>query len=698
MSIASDPALAPGNSSAEDRDKSHSPDVRAATGVIDAGGGDNSPGSVLWISAGTVLATALAAVSPLPTSFAASAEPALVRPTPGLLGWLWDALALALPVGERGVRGDFATLLLILAVAAAAGLLASRMYRGPGRGAAALAAPPVCAALLLAWTREPEALASAPATLGFTLLAIVGLAALVGARVRGRGMSLAVWVHGGAPTLAAALLWPRVGPVWAALWLVCAGWTTGENTPIWRRVLVAVGLGLTAIVVAWALSPGLSDSLWTWPWGQELRLRLDLGGPTRWAGRALLALALALALLLVPLRWRGGGLVLALVTLGLVLEDLRGSLLPAPALLVLLTTAACGWIWLAGSVSGPRWLARGSAGAATLVVLGLAATTVVPVSAPLATSRSEASLLALQQRGLIAPGDVLLAHDPWLAAAFAAAQRDEGLRPDVTVYAVAEVDPSSLSQRLAAWSRARRRVLSDSFSYAGRWQPAWALDSGPLFWFVGTAGAGEREFTDLREHSPDLTAASLAPAERARWERLHIERARHRRALGFPDEALLALPLADETLATLAQRVQMAKLSRLPATSGSELGPGAWPSAPPPASSVAEAGDLLRALGDGSAGSEQLAEAAELGLAEAFGALARWQLRAGEEEDARATLETLAAAPVLRPQLLAVCRWLRARARAEQAGALLTGATPAAGHAPEELGVRLAVLRGLASP
>ena len=676
------------------RDKPHSPPGPARSAADEADTGARATGSsglvteAASIAGGLVVAAVLVAVSPLPDSLVASAERAIVAPTPGPLGALWDALVLALPVGERGARDEFAVLLMILAVAASAGLLASRLYRGTGRGAATFAAVPVCAASLLVWSREAGA--DAPAALGFTLLATLGLVVFVGARVRGRGASAATWLRGGAATIAAALLWPRVGPAWAAVVFGYAAWTMSDTRRPGRRGLVTLAAVVVPVAVAGLLS--------TWPEGQDLRLLVDLGPVSRWSGVALLDLALALSLLLIaPLRWRGGGLLLTSLTTGLTIGDLGGRLLPAPAILVLIAVAGCGWIWLAGSVRVPwRWVAPLGVVAATLAILGLVLARFVPATRPAAQMRPEASLLALYQRGLIAPGDVLLAHDPWLVAAFAAAQRDEGMRPDVALHAAASVDSGRLSDHLAGWSRAGRRVLSDSFNYAGRWQSAWALDSGPLFWFVGTAGAADRDFTDLRDHSPELSV--LVPEERARWERLHLERARHRRALGHSDEALLALPFDVETLAALAQRLQLAKLSRLPAIAGSELGPGAWPAAAPPASTVAEVGDLLRALGDGAAGTQRLEEAAALGVPDAFGALARWQLRAGEDEAARATLAVIETTPVLRPQLLAVCRWLLARARVGQADALLTGLGPARGHATEELGVRLGVLRGLAGP
>lgn len=723
------PSTSPGG-----RDRPHSPGPTPAEGSAPDGARPaRASGEALPVGAGLVLAVVLAAASPLAgpaASWAGSAEHPPVVASAGALGAWWDACALALPLGERGVRGELAELLLVLAVAAAAGHLAFHLYRGTGRAPAAFAAVPVSAALLLAWLRDAGGsgagagsglggttsgvgLADAAAlpvvgALGFGLAATLACTVVVGAQVRGRGMAAADWIRGAAAILASALLWPRAGVGLAALLLGYA---------VWRRRPVAAGGGRRrALAVAAAAAPPLllgllalrtglfghvySDMSLGRLWHEELRVMADLGALPRWTGPGLLPPALTLLVLLVlPLRWRGGGLLLALAVLGLSLADRHGPLLPAPALLVLLAVAACGWIWLAGSVRArARLVAPLCAWAAAAVVMAGAAMVVATAPQPAAAGRPEASLLALHQRGLLAPGDVLLAHDPWLAAVFAAAQRDEGVRPDVELHAARDIDPARLSEQLAAWSRAGRRVLSDSFSYAGRWQAAWALDGGPLFWFVGTASVGEPGFTDLREHSPDLGDPRLQPEERARWERLHVERARHRRALGRPDEALLALPLSAETLAALAQRLHLAKLSRLPAAEGSELGPAPWSPAPAPANALAEAGDLLLALGDGEVGSEQLEEAAVRGVGEAFGALTRWQLRAGEEEAARATLAVMRSAPVLRPQLLAVCRWLLARTRATQAARLLAGLEPAPAHAAEELGARLAVLRGLASP
>lgn len=662
------------------RDKPHS-QARLATAAI---------------GLGLVAAAVLVATSPLPAATTSpppwwtSAEvPAVVAGA----GWPWDALALLLPVGERGVRGDLLALLLVLAVAAAAGRLVDRLYRGTGRTAATTVALPLTAALLVAWLHgRGGALAPAIPGLAFALLTTLGLAAVAGSRVHGHGVGPAAWVRGGGAALAAALVWPVGGAGFAAGLLAYAAWhRRADGGRGWRDLgLAALAAAPGAALMIWSLGHGAEDmSCATCSSGQSFADTLVALG--RIAGPALQGPALALLVLVVaPLRWRGGGLVLAgaagAVAVGCV-----------PAALVAVAVAACGWIWLAGGLR-QWWLARGVVAAASLAVLVLAAGVAGPrVVAPVAARRPEHAMIAVIQRGLVAPGDVLLGHDPWLVAAFAAVQRDEGVRPDVVLVAAADVEPERLGERLEAWRREGRRVLSDSFSYAGRWQAAWVLDSGPLFWLIGGADLGERSFTDIHAYTPDLEDPDLGADERVRWERLHLERVRHRRALGRHDAAAVALPLDEDGRAEVAQRVHLAELSRLPAALGSELGPAAWASAPPSASSLGEAGDLLFALGDGEAGAGFLERAAGRGATEAFGALARWYLRAGEEVAARETLAVMTD-PSLRPQLIAVCRWLLARARVERAALLLADVAPAPGFAPEELGTRLAVLRGLATP
>lgn len=683
-----------GLASAFGRDKPHSPSAGVTCGSAPSEGHPQRSLAPM-IGLGLVLAASLVAISPLPASPWGSAEHPAAPPTEAPLGRLWDALLLALPLGERGIRGEFAALLLALALAGAAGLLCARLYRGTGRPLAALTAVPLSCALLLAWLRAGPA--DAAVALGSSLAATLGLAVFLGARVRGRARrpppleGALSWARGGLALVVVGLLAPRFGAGLAALLLGHAAW---HRAPV--RGLARMGL---------ALAPATLLVVCTWSSGHvfsDLQIRPgEISGLARRVGPGLVYPALALlALLVLPLRWRGGGPLLGLAVAALMVVDGAGPLAPEPLRLTLIAVAGCGWVWLAGSLEGPtgrRWPGRCAAALASAVLLAWIAWRGAIADEP-AAARRPPSLLALMQRGLIAPGDVLLAHEPWLAAAFAAAQRDEDLRPDVELHAAAELDPNGLSQRLAAWARAGRRVLSDSFNYGGRWRPEWTLDSGPLFWFVGTASPGEHDFTDIRPFAPEPADPPSTAEERARWERLQVERARHRRALGRFSEAMQALPLDDASLAELMRRLQLARLSRLPAMEGSELGPAPWPSAEPPASALAEAGDLLLALGDGPAGARSLDEAAALGVPEAYAALARWQLRAGEEEAARRTLAAVSADPGLRAQLLGVCRWLLARGRAEQAATVLAGAAAAPGHAAEELALRLAVLRGLAAP
>lgn len=660
------------------RDKPHSSLAEPAHGS--ARNGSDAPRSVARaVGPGLVLAALLVAVSPLPAAPWTTAEHPVTPSGVGPLAWLWDALLLALPVGERGVRGELVVLLLSLALAAAAGLLCARLYRGTGRELAAASAVPLTTTLLLAWLRaEPGEPATALAS---SLAATLGLV-----RLLGRGPASRRGAQCGAALLTVLLLTPRFGVGFAALLLGHAGWQRARGR--W------LGLGL-------ALAPTLVLAFWTCLFAQvPWDLRIDLAGASGLGSGLLYPAAALLVLLVLPLRWRGGAPLLLLALAGLVLVDGGAPLVPEPLRRTLVAVAVCGWVWLAGSLAGytgRRWLGRCGAGLTSGALLGWIVGHLALVGEP-AAARRPASLLALQQRGLIAPGDVLLARDPWLVAAFSAAQRDEGLRPDVELHAAASLDREELGGRLADWARAGRRVLSDSFSNGGRWRADWVLDSGPLFWFIGTTGPETHAFTDLRPFAPDLADPALTPAERGRWERLQVERARHRRALGRPEEAVQALPLPETSLAELTRLLLLARLSRLPAMAGSELGPAPWSPAPPPASALAEAGDLLLAVGDDREGAMRLEEAAALGVAEAFAALARWQLRAGEEEAARATLEGIAADPGLRPQLLAVCRWLLARGRPREAAVVLAGAAPAPADAPEELALRLALLRGLAAP
>lgn len=225
--------------SASGRDKPHS--SLAALPRGSARNGVAAPWSLApTLGLGLVLAALQVAVSPLPAAPWTGAE------HPGVsLGWLWDALLLALPVGERGVRGELAALLLILALATAAGLLCARLYRGTGRDLAAATSVPLTTALLLAWLRIGPV--GAVTTLASSLAATLALASLLGAR---GWLDRSSWIRGGAALLGVVLLAPRFGCGLAALLLAHAGWQRARGrwfgVALVLAVLLAVGTCLGA--------------------------------------------------------------------------------------------------------------------------------------------------------------------------------------------------------------------------------------------------------------------------------------------------------------------------------------------------------------------------------------------------------------------------------------------------------------------
>ena len=89
-----------GLASASGRDKPHSPALGAAHGSAREES-DPGPSFAFAIGLGLVLAALLVAVSPLPAAPWTRAEHPSVTPSAAPLGWLWDALLLALPVAER---------------------------------------------------------------------------------------------------------------------------------------------------------------------------------------------------------------------------------------------------------------------------------------------------------------------------------------------------------------------------------------------------------------------------------------------------------------------------------------------------------------------------------------------------------------------------------------------------------------------
>jgi hypothetical protein len=158
------------------------------------------------------------------------------------------------------------------------------------------------------------------------------------------------------------------------------------------------------------------------------------------------------------------------------------------------------------------------------------------------------------------------------------------------------------------------------------------------------------------------------------------------------------VPVAPERVEALTMRLQLAVSARPGAGAQSEL-PGMTDEldAQPGALFAAEAGDLLYAHGEHERAGELLVEAATSGVRSALPALARWQLRTGEDSDGRATVRAIAADPSLRAEAVALARWLVERGRVEDARALAEAMAPDPSRAAEEIGARLAVLRASAT-
>jgi len=306
------------------------------------------------------------------------------------------------------------------------------------------------------------------------------------------------------------------------------------------------------------------------------------------------------------------------------------------------------------------------------------------------------------ERGLIAPGDVLLLNDEEIRDALLRARRHEGWRPDILVVDPDDYIEQDLRLEAFAWVADGRRVLSDSFTVGGRWEAPWAIESGPLYWFVfDVQRAVEQDF----EFDPPL-AGRIDPRVEAYIARSRLERARYRRAIRQPSMSLHALEPwshGDEDWATA---VRTAEALRLPADVQSELPrPGRLPGQDLHALSDsplvdAEVGDMLYQLGDHETGTALLLRAGSRGYLAAYGTLVRWELRAGELGVARQHLRQMADDPALHVELLQLLGWI-ARNETAAAAVELRDKLPSAapeGAAIEEVAARLSVLRALGPP
>jgi hypothetical protein len=319
----------------------------------------------------------------------------------------------------------------------------------------------------------------------------------------------------------------------------------------------------------------------------------------------------------------------------------------------------------------------------------------VPKQGPVADRRPVRNVVRGLERGLVAPGDGLFAFGPW-ASDLIQLQRSEGFRPDVDIVAAKHVSDREQLQHMMQWDAAGRRILSDSFDGGSGWTPTLVVDSGPLFWLVGRGADEDREFTDLTRFEPQWS--ELDPDERRRWGLVALERARFRRALGEPEAALDALPLSEKRTQGLVTRLQLSRRAGPDTGRRSEVPPlppgAAWDAR---ARFIAEAADIMYEHGEHARAAELFAEASTLDpQIGALGALARWQLRAGESKAAAETLGYLAAEPQHHGEALDVVAWTLRRQRWLDAQLALEGLETSSDHAALEVAARVRLLSGLA--
>lgn len=672
------------------------------------------------LAVGLGFAALVVGLSPAPSHWT-RAERALSA-TAGLktpLVQIWHGWARSMGAVELAVRLDVLAGLLVILNASVAILAARALFRGSGRWLAAAAAGPLCALGLVRWTLAVGAADAVPG-LVVSALATAALWSVVHARVHVGGVTPVATARALAAVSAIALVSLRAAGPLALLVVAMAAATAARRSRAhladgdapsasqsalaprrWSRWVVVAAIGvapaLAAMVVLFVLrgpSPGTDPTTLHLAWP-----RSDALAGAAADGLVYPAAALLLLLIFV-LRWRGGPWLAAWALLPVVVFDGDGPLIPHAVVAVVIGVATAGWVWLAGQVARGRhpWAGMASLTAA-VGLLGFGYTfgpSSVPaaVPEPVGAARPTGSLVSLYARGMLAPGDIVVVHDRWLLEALYDRRGVSGWRPDVALLDGHTIGSAEIEALSLDWRGTGRRVVSDSHTLGGRWDASWAIDSGPLFWFIGDHDPSDRDFTDLAPLSPELGERGIE--QMRRWTRLAVERSRYRRAVAEPQPALAALPLDERRYRGLVTRLQLAQSASSDAAAGSEL-PAQIPGttgtpAPDDAIVMAEAGDLLFAHGEQQRASELLIAAANDGYAPAWGALARWQLRSGATGAAKATMAAIAGAPALRGQALAVLHWLLARQRVSDAREFVS----ILGAAPAEIGPHNAAVEAAA--
>lgn len=640
--------------------------------------GDSARGHALFtLTVGAMLSGIVGWLHDVPVRWTHAETTVALEAAGGPLAPLGATLLALLPWGPHALRFEAAALASIVLLATLTGWVAGRLLPIAGRHGVHVVAPVfVAIAVLPRFQLEPAGSLTSEIWACFPgLLALAWRAHHREATVRDD-----LWVG-----FVASLGW-----VWhlhtglAMLALVAAAAWELPRSDTHRAHGYGFGLGMLPSGVAFALWMSHGDPApWTPP---SFALSGNLSTLAMPPGLVALGVG-ALALLGLALHHHSAAVLLLALVLGQWMTLGGRSLAPPIVVALALGFAAAATLaWIAGA---RRFRAIALTAAASFM-LAVMVGQWRPHFVPIADIRPVHTLLRVYDRGLVAPGDAVLAFGGWQHFARHAAKQ-EGWRPDVLVLDATALKSAELVDLTLRWDTTGRRVLSDSFDAAGHWEPTWMVDSGPLFWFVGHGAITEPEFTDLSRLEAPL--AEVDAVARREWVNLQIERARFRRALGEADAALYALPLTAARRRGLRTRLQLAQSTRPTPATASELGAGYDPNSSAPARLAAECADLLYAHGEQTRGTELFVESADQGASEALSALARWQFRAGQEAQAQTTLGWLASEAKARPQAIELGHWLLDRNRKADARTLLQrirNTTPE--HAAEEIGLRLRLL------
>ncbi len=572
--------------------------------------------------------------------------------SPGVLHTALHDFVERTPIAALDARFDlwiFAAVICLSVIVCRGGL---SLFRGPSRALAS-----VIAALLAsesAWaivTSNDSPPVTTLANLLFSIITMLGVFAIIQALVRHGKVTGRAFVHTIAAAMWLALIDVHAGIIMGGL-LIAAAVTRrfkGKRrsvSPIpWKTVLLLGGFASLVVVATSWLEPRWMSPLFDAPAPAQIHVESLRHAPPGFLPRLYLPAWALLLVLIAPLRWRGGLTMIVITTASIIVtcrgEPIAGGL-PAACLL---SVCAGGWIWLAGTFTRNVPLAQTFASVAAVGLL-LWANLGAAWTDGARLQRPTTSLLRLVERGLAAPRDVVFLVHPSVRAQLQHLQRRHGVRPDLVIRSVDDFSDETLVPAVVSWNAAGQRLLSDSFSLEGRWDARWAIESGPLYWFIFD-GERVRQAPSIASHT---SLVDLALEARPPFALMQLERARYRRSLGRYELAGRSLAIIDPELMGISTAVAAAEQTRIPSNHATMLrapttAPHSWPLKKIVHESNVEAGDLLFHLGSIEQGELVLYRAGLDGASRAWSPLLSWLSVSGQRERTNAIYAQLMSLP-----------------------------------------------------